>query len=116
MCVFANADVVAHTGIFDAVLKAVETVDMCVHDIAEEVLKRGGVCIVSADHGNAEQMIGEDGRVMRGHTGNPVPLTVIGAGNVTLRNDGNVCDIAPTMLHFLGIETPKEMTGASLVV
>jgi 2,3-bisphosphoglycerate-independent phosphoglycerate mutase len=115
ICNFANCDMVGHTGVFEATVKAVETVDTCVHDVVESVLVKGGVCIVAADHGNAEQMKLADGSPMTAHTTNPVPLMLIGAGNVRLREGGKLSDIAPTMLEFLGIPKPAEMTGMSLV-
>lgn len=115
ICNFANCDMVGHTGIFDAVLKAVETVDTCVHDVVEAVTKQGGVCILSADHGNAEQTQLEDGSPMTSHTINPVPLTIVGAGDLKLRGKGTLADIAPTMLELLGVPKPEEMTGASLI-
>jgi 2,3-bisphosphoglycerate-independent phosphoglycerate mutase len=113
---FANGDMVGHTGVFEAAVKAVETVDTCVHSVVEAVLQKGGVCILAADHGNAEQMFLEDGSPMTAHTTNPVPLTLIGAGNVKLREKGMLCDIAPTILDLLDIEKPKEMTGTSLII
>jgi 2,3-bisphosphoglycerate-independent phosphoglycerate mutase len=116
ICNFANCDMVGHTGVFDATVKAVETVDVCVHDVVEAALAKGGVCIVTADHGNAEQMKLADGSPMTAHTTNPVPCMVIGAGNLKLRSDGKLSDIAPTMLEFLDISKPKEMTGTSLIV
>jgi 2,3-bisphosphoglycerate-independent phosphoglycerate mutase len=112
---FANCDMVGHTGIFDAVVKAVKTVDTCVHDVVEAVLAKGGVCILTADHGNAEQTQLEDGSPMTSHTINPVPLTIVGAGNVKLRSGGILADIAPTMLHLLGVKKPDDMTGVSLI-
>jgi 2,3-bisphosphoglycerate-independent phosphoglycerate mutase len=87
-----------------------------VHDVVEAALAKGGVCIVTADHGNAEQMKLADGSPMTAHTTNPVPCMVIGAGNLKLRSDGKLSDIAPTMLEFLDISKPKEMTGTSLIV
>ncbi|HEX7510335.1 MAG TPA: 2,3-bisphosphoglycerate-independent phosphoglycerate mutase, partial [Chitinivibrionales bacterium] len=116
ICNFANGDMVGHTGVFEATVKAVETVDTCVHDVVEAVLAKGGVCLVCADHGNAEQMKLADGSPMTAHTTNPVPFMLIGAGGVTLRGDGKLSDIAPTMLEFLNIPQPKEMTGTSLIV
>jgi 2,3-bisphosphoglycerate-independent phosphoglycerate mutase len=116
ICNFANCDMVGHTGVFDAAVKAVETVDTCVHDVVEAVLARGGVCMVTADHGNAEQMKLADGSPMTAHTTNPVPLMLIGAGGAKLREGGKLSDIAPTMLEFLGIEKPAEMTGTSLIL
>jgi 2,3-bisphosphoglycerate-independent phosphoglycerate mutase len=116
ICNFANCDMVGHTGVFNAAVKAVETVDTCVHDVVESVLAKGGVCIVTADHGNAEQMKLADGSPMTAHTTNPVPLMLIGAGNVRLREGGKLSDIAPTMLEFLDIPQPAEMTGTSLIL
>jgi 2,3-bisphosphoglycerate-independent phosphoglycerate mutase len=116
ICNFANGDMVGHTGVYDAIVKAVTTVDTCVHDVVEAAVAQGGVCILCADHGNAEQTKLEDGSPMTAHTTNPVPLTIIGAGNVKLREGGKLCDIAPTILKLLGITQPKEMTGESLIV
>ena len=113
---FANCDMVGHTGVFSATVKAVETIDTCVHDVVEAVVAKGGACIVSADHGNAEQMMLADGSPMTSHSTNPVPLMLIGAGRIRLRDNGRLCDIAPTMLELLGIEKPAEMTGTSLIV
>lgn len=112
---FANGDMVGHTGVREAIIQAVQTVDACVHEVVKAVEKQGGITIVSADHGNAEQMTLEDGSPMTAHTTNPVQLTIVGAGKVTLRDNGNLGDIAPTMLQFLGIDQPKEMTGKTLI-
>jgi 2,3-bisphosphoglycerate-independent phosphoglycerate mutase len=114
ICNFANGDMVGHTGVYEAIVKAVETVDTCVHDVVEAVRRQGGACILCADHGNAEQTQLPDGSPMTAHTTNPVPLTIVGAGAVTLHGDGKLCDLAPTMLKLLGIEKPVEMTGNSL--
>ena len=116
ICNFANGDMVGHTGVYEAIIKAVETVDACVHDVVEAAVAAGGACIISADHGNAEQTKLEDGSPMTAHTTNPVPLTIVGAGDFRLRPDGKLCDIAPTMLELLGIEKPSEMTGSSLII
>ncbi|HMD69219.1 MAG TPA: 2,3-bisphosphoglycerate-independent phosphoglycerate mutase [Chitinivibrionales bacterium] len=113
---FANCDMVGHTGVFDATVKAVQTIDTCVHDVVEAALAKGGTCIVAADHGNAEQMKLADGSPMTSHSVNPVPLMLIGAGKARLRDNGRLCDIAPTMLELLGIAKPAEMTGKSLIV
>lgn len=113
---FANCDMVGHTGVFEAIIKAVETVDGCVHDVVEAVRAKDGVCLVFADHGNAEQTKLEDGSPMTAHTTNPVPLTIINAGDIALRDGGRLSDIAPTALEFMGIEQPKEMTGRSLII
>ena len=112
---FANCDMVGHTGIMSAIVKAVETVDTCVHDVVDAVLAKNGVCILTADHGNAEQTTLDDGSPMTAHTTNVVPLTIIGAGNVSLMSGGKLSDIAPTMLELLGIEKPADMTGVSLI-
>lgn len=115
ICNFANCDMVGHTGIFSAIVKAVETVDTCVHDVVESARRKGGVCILTADHGNAEQTQLEDGSPMTAHTTNLVPLTLVGAENVKLRDGGKLCDIAPTMLQLLGVAQPADMTGKSLI-
>jgi 2,3-bisphosphoglycerate-independent phosphoglycerate mutase len=106
---------VGHTGKFDAIVKAVETVDKCTQNATEAVLANGGICLLTADHGNAEQTTLEDGSPMTAHTTNPVPLTLVGAGNVTLRHDGILSDLAPTILQLMEIEQPPEMTGKSLI-
>ena len=113
---FANGDMVGHTGVFGATVKAVETVDTCAYDVVEAALAQGGACILMADHGNAEQMMLADGSPMTAHTTNPVPLTLIGAGKVLLRDKGKLCDIAPTILELLDIKKPAEMTGTSLIL
>jgi 2,3-bisphosphoglycerate-independent phosphoglycerate mutase len=115
ICNFANCDMVGHTGVYDAIIKAVGAVDECVHDVVEAVVKRGGACIITADHGNAEQTRLPDGSPMTSHTTNPVPLTVIGAGGIKLREGGTLADIAPTFLQLLGEEPPAEMTGKTLI-
>lgn len=116
ICNFANCDMVGHSGIYEAVIKAVEVIDTCVHDVVEAALAKGGACILSADHGNADQTQLKDGSPMTAHTVNPVPLTIIGAGQFKLHSDGKLCDIAPTMLDLLGISQPSDMTGKSLII
>ncbi len=112
---FANCDMVGHTGVFDAAVKAVEAVDAGVKKVMDAVLKMGGVMFLTADHGNAEKMENPDGTPFTAHTTNVVPFAVIGAGDVKLRKGGCLADIAPTMLPFLGLEVPAEMTGKSLI-
>ncbi len=112
---YANTDMVGHTGIEAAAVKAVETVDGALGRLEEAVLEQGGVLLVTADHGNVEQMVDERGAPHTQHTLNPVPLVVIGAGRVTLCS-GRLSDIAPTILHFMKVPQPKEMTGRCLVV
>ena len=114
---FANCDMVGHTGIINAAVKAVETVDTCVGRVAEKILEVGGVMLLTADHGNAETMLLEDGSVCTAHTTNLVPFSVVGDDYIgsELKQDMALCDIAPTMLEILGIEKPSEMTGESIL-
>lgn len=112
---FANCDMVGHTGVFEAAVEAVEAVDKCVGKVVDAVLQMDGTAIITADHGNADKMIDEDGKPFTAHTTNPVPFCVIGY-DCKLREGGVLADIAPTMLKILGLEQPKEMTGKSLIV
>jgi 2,3-bisphosphoglycerate-independent phosphoglycerate mutase len=112
---FANCDMVGHTGVFEAAVKAVETVDACVGRVADSTVKMGGVMLLTADHGNADRMIDTDGTPFTAHTTNPVPFTVIGM-DCKLREGGRLCDIAPTMLKIMGMEQPSEMDGKSIIV
>jgi 2,3-bisphosphoglycerate-independent phosphoglycerate mutase len=112
---YANPDMVGHTGVIPAVVRAVETVDGCLGRVVEAVSARGGVCLVCADHGNAEQMLEADGESPHtAHTTNPVPL-VLTDREARLRDCGGLADLAPTCLALLGIEQPPEMTGRSLL-
>ena len=113
---FANCDMVGHTGIFDAAVKAVETVDTCVGKVADSALESGWDMLLTADHGNAEKMMDENGHVHTAHTTNPVPFCLISDRFRHARlNEGALRDIAPTLLFLLGISQPAEMTGKSLV-
>ena len=113
---FANCDMVGHTGFFDAAVQAVEAVDTGVGLVVDAVLAQGGIALITADHGNAEQMIDpESGGPFTAHTTLPVELIVVGAGPLNLRQ-GRLADLAPTMLDLMGLEKPEEMTGRSLVV
>lgn len=115
---YANGDMVGHTGNFDAAVKAVETVDSCVGQVLKVVLKLGGSAIVTADHGNAEQMVDyETGQPHTAHTLYPVPFFLVGEtfSNTALRDGGSLCDIAPTACMMLDIRPPVEMTGRSLI-
>lgn len=113
---FANCDMVGHTGIFDAAVKAVEAVDTCVGKVVDKILEKNGKVLITADHGNAECLIDpETGGVFTAHTTNPVPLIVIGEGNVKLKH-GKLGDLAPTMLDMMGLDKPEEMTGESLII
>ena len=112
---FANCDMVGHTGVFDAAVKAVETVDECVGRVVDATLKMGGIAMITADHGNAEQMMESDGSPMTAHTTNLVPFILCGAGT-ELRTDGRLADIAPTILDVMGLACPPEMDGKTLIV
>jgi len=110
---FANCDMVGHTGVMDAAVKAVEAVDSCTDAVVKAVLAAGGKAIITADHGNAEIML-ENGQPLTAHTTSPVPVILCAEG-FGIR-DGALCDIAPTMLELLGLPQPAEMTGRSLLV
>jgi 2,3-bisphosphoglycerate-independent phosphoglycerate mutase len=112
---FANPDMVGHTGSIPAVVRACETADRCLGRVADRVAELGGVCLVTADHGNAETMLEPDGvSPHTAHTANPVPLVVTMPG-ATLRADGEIADLSPTVLELLGIDQPSAMTGRPLV-
>lgn len=112
---YANCDMVGHTGIYEAAVKAVEAVDTCVGRTVDAVLKMGGKAIITADHGNAEKMIDENGNSFTPHTTFPVPFVVVGH-DCKLKDGGRLADIAPTMLELMGIKQPEEMTGESMIV
>ncbi len=113
---FANPDMVGHTGVLDAAIKAVETVDHCLGRIVEEVLSQEGAIIVTADHGNCETMRDpETGEAHTQHTTNLVYCILLGAGDGLTLHEGKLADIAPTLLHLLGVEQPVAMTGSSLI-
>ncbi len=113
---FANCDMVGHTGIMDAAVKAVEAVDECIGKVYNKVREKDGVILITADHGNAEQMIDpSDKSVFTAHTTNVVPLIVSGIDNIELKS-GRLADLAPTMLDIMGLEVPSEMSGESLIV
>ena len=112
---FANPDMVGHTGSLDAAIKAVEAIDECVGIIVKAVEKVNGVLLITADHGNAEQMIDyKTGEPHTAHTTNPVPLILVGMEDIKLK-EGKLADLAPTMLDIMGLEKPEEMTGESLI-
>ena len=112
---FANCDMVGHTGIFDAAVTAVETVDECVGRVADATTEMGGVMLLTADHGNADCMIDTDGSPFTAHTTNPVPFAVVGK-DCKLREGGKLCDISPTIIKLLGLTQPEEMTGESIII
>ncbi|GBG09059.1 phosphoglycerate mutase (2,3-diphosphoglycerate-independent) [Paenibacillus sp. MY03] len=111
---FANPDMVGHSGMLEPTIKAVEATDECLGQVVEAVLAKGGVCIITADHGNADMVFDENGRPHTAHTTNPVPLIVTRQGE-TLREGGILADIAPTMLDLLRLNKPEEMTGSTLL-
>ena len=114
---FANCDMVGHTGVFDAAVKAVETVDICLGRTIDAIEKMGGVALVTADHGNADQMLDyTTNDVFTAHTTNVVPLVMIGAEEGLKLKNGRLADLAPTLLDLMGLEKPEEMTGESLLV
>ena len=113
---FANCDMVGHTGVFEAAVKAVEAVDTCVDQVVTAVLNAGGCAFITADHGNAEKMMNPDGTPFTAHTTNVVPFVAVGCGDVKLREGGCLADIAPTMLPYIGLPVPAEMTGKSIIV
>jgi 2,3-bisphosphoglycerate-independent phosphoglycerate mutase len=115
---YANCDMVGHTGVEEAAIKAVETVDACVGRIVSKVRELGGAVLITADHGNAEQMQADNGEPFTAHTVNPVWLVLVDDSrkDSVLREGGRLADIAPTMLKMLGIEKPQEMSGESLIV
>ena len=112
---FANCDMVGHTGVFECAVKAVETVDECVGKVVDAINAKGGIVCITADHGNADQMVDPETKdVFTAHTTNPVPFVVVGK-ECELREGGRLADIAPTLLDIMGIEKPGEMTGESLI-
>ena len=114
---FANPDMVGHTGISDAAIKAVESVDACVGKAYDAVLSVDGQMFICADHGNAEQLVDYDnGEPFTAHTTNPVPFILVNYNkNYTLKENGCLADIIPTLIEMMGMEQPKEMTGKSLL-
>jgi 2,3-bisphosphoglycerate-independent phosphoglycerate mutase len=111
---FANPDMVGHSGMLEPTIKAIETVDECLGKIVNLILEKGGTAIITADHGNADEVITPEGDPMTAHTTNPVPVIVTKQG-IQLRDGGILGDLAPTMLDLLRLEKPAEMTGTSLI-
>ena len=114
---YANCDMVGHTGVIPAAEKAVHTVDECVKKVCDKILAMGGSAIVTADHGNADKLLSEDGSPFTAHTTNPVPVILVSEKykNAELREDGILADLAPTLLTLMGLPVPAEMTGKSLI-
>ncbi|MBM7096921.1 MULTISPECIES: 2,3-bisphosphoglycerate-independent phosphoglycerate mutase [Alteribacter] len=111
---FANPDMVGHSGKMDPTVKAIEAVDECLGRVVEKIHEKGGQAIITADHGNSDEIMTMEGKPMTAHTTNPVPVIVTGHKG-EIRQDGILGDLAPTMLELLGVEQPKEMTGKSLI-
>jgi len=111
---FANPDMVGHSGMLEPTIKAVEATDECVGKVVDAVLAKGGVCLITADHGNADMVFDENGRPHTAHTTNPVPF-IVTSNDVQLREGGILADIAPTMLTLLEVAKPEEMTGSTLI-
>ena len=114
---FANPDMVGHTGDINATIKALETVDECLGDVIKEIKNVGGKALITADHGNAEEMLDhESGNKLTAHSTNDVPCIIIGEGDVKLRDGGILADISPTLLDMLKVDIPREMSGTSLII
>ena len=114
---FANMDMVGHTGILPAAVKACEAVDVCVGEIIKHIKAKGGIGMITADHGNAEMMIDRKGNPHTAHTLNPVPFILVDESRKSSTlEEGILGDIAPTILHIKGIDKPEQMTGKSLLV
>ncbi len=116
VCNYANGDMVGHTGKLEAAIKAAECLDTCLARVAGAIDTSGGQCLITADHGNAEQMVDpSSGQAHTAHTTLPVPLIYIGPKDISLKTDGKLSDIAPSLLHLMGLEVPSEMSGISLI-
>ena len=111
---FANSDMVGHTGVIEAAVRAVETVDSCLGSVVQAVHESGGACVITADHGNSDHMLEDDGSPNTAHSLNPVPFIVTVDG-IRLRGEGILADVAPTVLELLGFDQPEAMTGRSMI-
>nr|MQS28262.1 2,3-bisphosphoglycerate-independent phosphoglycerate mutase [Escherichia coli] len=111
---FANPDMVGHSGMLEPTIKAIEAVDECLGEVVDKILDMDGYAIITADHGNSDQVLTDDDQPMTTHTTNPVPVIVTKEG-VTLRETGRLGDLAPTLLDLLNVEQPEDMTGESLI-
>ena len=111
---FANPDMVGHTGVYDAIVKAVETTDLCLSKVLDAGLEAGYEFVIIADHGNADLAMNPDGSPHTAHTTNPVPVLVVSKKEIVVSN-GILADIAPTILDLMEIDKPQEMTGKSLI-
>jgi 2,3-bisphosphoglycerate-independent phosphoglycerate mutase len=116
ICNYANPDMVGHTGNFEAAKEAIEALDCCLERVLKALHKTGGEMLITADHGNAEQMVDrESGQAYTAHTTNPVPLVYVGKSDLALHENGALCDIAPSLLTLMGLSIPTEMSGKSLI-
>ena len=116
ICNYANGDMVGHTGSFEAAVKAVETLDKCLGQLMKAIRDSGGQCLITADHGNVEQMLdAESGQALTSHTSGPVPLVYVGERTWRFTQEGALSDIAPTLLKLMDMEVPAEMTGHVLM-
>ncbi len=111
---FANPDMVGHSGMLEPTIKAIEAVDECLGKVVDKILELGGNAIITADHGNSDEVITLEGDPMTAHTKNPVPVIVTREGE-TLRDEGILADLSPTLLDLLHVEKPEEMTGSTLI-
>ena len=110
---FANPDMVGHSGMLEPTIKAIEVVDECLGKVVDAILEKGGAAIITADHGNSDEVVTLEGEPMTAHTTNPVPVIVTKEG-IVMRDGGILADLAPTMLKLLGLKQPQEMTGKPL--
>ncbi|CAM5198514.1 2,3-bisphosphoglycerate-independent phosphoglycerate mutase OS=Ureibacillus acetophenoni OX=614649 GN=gpmI PE=3 SV=1 [Ureibacillus acetophenoni] len=110
---FANPDMVGHSGMLEPTIKAIEVVDECLGKVVDAILEKGGAAIITADHGNSDEVVTLEGEPMTAHTTNPVPVIVTKEG-IEIREGGILADLAPTMLKLLGLKQPEEMTGKPL--
>jgi 2,3-bisphosphoglycerate-independent phosphoglycerate mutase len=113
---FANPDMVGHTGVYEAIVKAVETVDSCLNDVVSKGQELGYEFLVIADHGNADYALNDDGSPNTAHSLNPVPMVLVTVDKTVELNPGILADVAPTILNRMGISVPAEMTGKNLTV
>jgi len=111
---FANPDMVGHSGMLEPTIKAIEAVDECLGEVVDKILDMNGYAIITADHGNSDQVLTDDDQPMTTHTTNPVPV-IVTKEDVTLRETGRLGDLAPTLLDLLNVEQPSDMTGESLI-
>ena len=115
-CNFANGDMVGHTGIYEAIVKAVQTIDICLNDVVEAAKTNGYEVLITADHGNADNAVNENGTPNTAHSLNPVPFVYVSDNKGAKVENGSLADIAPTILHIMGIKAPADMTGKDLIV